>query len=129
MKVAFATQDRATVDAHFGTARHLLVWEVTPGEAREVEAHSFDAAQEDGDHTKLGARVEAIAGCSIVFVAAIGAAAASLAVAGGILPVRIAEGEPIAEAARKLGRVLGGTPPPWLRNALAKERHAGQGSG
>ncbi len=126
MKVAFATQDRATVDAHFGTAPHLVVWEVAPGEARELSTFSFQAASEDGDHGKLGARLEAIAGCSIVFVAAIGAAAASFAVSNGILPVRVAPGEPIAEAAGKLGRVLAGTPPPWLRNALNREREAGQ---
>ena len=121
MRVAFATQDLSTVDAHFGCARHISVWEVTADGARELERLSFDEAEEDGDHDKLAPRIEAVRGCSVVFVAAIGPAAAGLAVASGVLPVRIAEGEPIAEAARKLGRVLGGTPPPWLRKALRRE--------
>jgi len=121
MKVAFATQDLVRVDAHFGTAANIVVWEVTAGEAREVGRFSFGEAKEDGDHDKLAPRIEAIRGCSVVFVAAIGAAASALAVAGGILPVRLAAGEAIADAAHKLSRVLGGTPPPWLRANLQRD--------
>jgi len=119
MKVAFATKNLDKVDAHFGCARHIAVWEVSAEAARELQVFSFPEADEDGDHDKLGPRVDALEGCTVVFVAAIGAAAKSLAVSRGVLPVRVAE-EPIAEAAKKLCRVLAGTPPPWLRNALAR---------
>ena len=121
MKIAFATEDLVSVDAHFGCARHIVVWEVSAGEARPVAKHSFPEAEADGGHDKLAPRVEALEGCSVVFVAAIGAAASKLAVERGVLPVRLPEGEAIADAAAKLGRLLGGTPPPWLRNAVARD--------
>jgi len=121
MKVAFATQDLEKVDAHFGCARHLVVWEISAAEARPLDTFSFPEAEEDGDHDKLGPRVEALGGCAVVFVAAIGASASSLALSRGVLPVRVAGGESIAEAATRLSRVLCGTPPPWLRKVLEKD--------
>ena len=41
-------------------------------------------------------------------------------VAHKIHPIKVQQPEPIAEILDKLKDVLAGTPPPWLRKALAK---------
>jgi nitrogen fixation protein NifX len=121
MKVAFATQDLVTVDAHFGWCPNLIVYEVTPDGAQPVARHAFAAAREDGDEDKLAPRVEAIAACAILYAAAIGGSAAARVVALGVHPVQVREGERIAELLAKLCDVLAGTPPPWLRKAMLRD--------
>ena len=121
MKVAFATQDQQRVDAHFGWARHLAVYEVSPDRVAFVEDFPFgEDLAEDGNEDKLAPKLEAIHDCAIVYVAAIGGSAAARVVASKIHPVKVAQLEPILDILDKLQEVLKGTPPPWLRKALAK---------
>ena len=121
MKVAFATQDRQRVDAHFGWARHLAVYDVTPRGCEWLQTFDFDGElQEDGDEDKLAPKLAAIGDCAIVYVAAIGGSAAARVVASKIHPVKVAQPEPILDILDKLQDVLKGTPPPWLRKALLK---------
>jgi len=121
MKVAFATQDLATVDAHFGWAKHIVVYEVSPEGSAHVETHDFGGdLQEDGDEDKLAPKIEAIKECAILYVAAIGGSGAARVVARNIHPLKVKEPESIGEALQKLQTVLGGTPPPWLRKAMQK---------
>jgi nitrogen fixation protein NifX len=123
MKVAFTTQDMHRVDAHFGWAKNIAVYEVSPEGHRFVEAIQFDGdLQEDGNEDKLTPKVDAIRDCAIVYVAAIGGSAAARVVAAKVHPVKSPEGTPIAELLDKLQQVLKGTPPPWLRKALEKGR-------
>ena len=42
-------------------------------------------------------------------------------VAQKIHPIKVPQPEPIEDILAKLRDVLGGTPPPWLRKALAKD--------
>jgi len=50
MKVAFATQDLKRVDAHFGWAKNLAVYEISSAGHRFLEAIQFDGElQEDGN--------------------------------------------------------------------------------
>ena len=121
MKVAFATQDMKRVDAHFGWARNLAIYEISPSGHQFVEAIQFDGdLQEDGNEDKLGPKLEAIKDCAILYVAAIGGSGAARVVAHKIHPIKVQQPEPIAEILDKLKDVLAGTPPPWLRKALAK---------
>ena len=79
MKVAFATQDQQRVDAHFGWAKHLAVYEVNAEGSQFVQNFGFgDNLAEDGDEDKLAPKLAAIADCAIVYVAAIGGSAANL---------------------------------------------------
>lgn len=121
MKIAFATQDQQRVDAHFGWARHLAVYDVTPDGYRFVEDHAFADEEEDGNEDKLGPKLQAIADCAIVYVAAIGGSAAARVVASKVHPVKVTQPEPILDLLDKLQRTLAGTPPPWLRKALLKD--------
>ncbi|BAL97633.1 nitrogen fixation protein NifX [Rubrivivax gelatinosus] len=121
MKVAFATQDQQRVDAHFGWAPHLAVYDVTPEGYAFVQDFAFgDGLDEDGDEDKLSPKLAAIADCAIVYVAAIGGSAAARVVASRIHPVKVTQPEPILDILDKLQNVLRGTPPPWLRKALMK---------
>lgn len=121
MKVAFATQDQQRVDAHFGWARHLAVYEVSPAGYAFVQDFGFgDDLAEDGNEDKLAPKLAAIADCAIVYVAAIGGSAAARVVAHKIHPVKVTQPEPILDLLDKLQATLAGTPPPWLRKALQK---------
>lgn len=123
MKVAFATQDQQRVDAHFGWARHLAVYEVGPTGYRFLQDFGFgEDLAEDGNEDKLSPKLAAIADCAIVYVAAIGGSAAARVVASKIHPVKVASPEPIMDILDKLQETLAGTPPPWLRKALAKDQ-------
>lgn len=123
MKIAFATQDKESVNAHFGWAKHILVYELGADGHRLVDSLDFgDKLEEDGDEDKLAPKLAAIHDCAIVYVAAIGGSAAARVVASKIHPIKVAEPEPIAQVLDKLQAVVrDGTPPPWLRKALTRD--------
>ena len=121
MKVAFATQDLETVDAHFGWAKNIAIYDLTPDSYSFVEAVKFAGdLQEDGNEDKLLPKIEAIKDCSILYVAAIGGSGAARVVAQNIHPMKVPQPEKISDLIEKLQTVLRGTPPPWLRKILSK---------
>lgn len=121
MKIAFATQDQQRVDAHFGWAKHLAVYDISAQGYSFVQDFAFgDDLAEDGNEDKLSPKLAAIGDCAIVYVAAIGGSAAARVVASKIHPVKVQQPEPILDILDKLQDVLKGTPPPWLRKALLK---------
>lgn len=122
MKIAFSTQDKESVNAHFGWAKHILVYELDANGHRFVDSFDFgDKLQEDGDEDKLAPKLAAIHDCAIVYVAAIGGSAAARVVTSKIHPIKVPQPEPITEILDKLQVVLQGTPPPWLRKALQRD--------
>jgi nitrogen fixation protein NifX len=122
MKIAFATQDKESVNAHFGWAKHILVYELSAEGHQFVQSFDFgDKLQEDGDEDKLAPKLDAIHDCAILYVAAIGGSGAARVVALKIHPIKVPQPESIAEILDKLQTVLKGTPPPWLRKALHKD--------
>jgi nitrogen fixation protein NifX len=121
MKVAFATQDLKRVDAHFGWAKNIAIYEVSPTGHALIEAVQFDGdLQEDGNEDKLAPKIDAIKDCAILYVAAIGGSGAARVVARNIHPMKVAQPEDISDLLVKLSGVLSGTPPPWLRKAMLK---------
>ena len=123
MKIAFATQDQQRVDAHFGWAKHLAVYEISPAGYDFVQDFGFgEDLAEDGNEDKLAPKLDAIKDCAIVYVAAIGGSAAARVVASRIHPIKVTQPEPIFDILDKLQGVLKGTPPPWLRKALLKDQ-------
>lgn len=121
MRVAFATEDLATINAHFGWAKHIVMYEICPAGYAHVETYNFAGGlQEDGNEDKLLPKLDAIADCAILYVAAIGGSGAARVVAKKIHLVKVKEPEPIIDILEKLRAVLAGTPPPWLRKAMQK---------
>lgn len=124
MKIAFATQDLQTVDAHFAGARAFAVYEVGPDTRRFVEAVEFSTTsaedgvhREDGDD-RVGPRVAALEGCALLFVRAIGGPAAAKVVNARVMPLKLPKPEPIETVIDRVQDMLKGTPPPWLRKVL-----------
>ena len=78
--------------------------------------------KEDGNEDKLAPKIEAIKDCAILYVAAIGGSGAARVVANNIHPMKVNQPEEITDLLAKLEDVLKGTPPPWLRKALAKDQ-------
>lgn len=123
MKVAFATQDLKRVDAHFGWAKNIAIYELTPTGHQFIEAVQFDGdLKEDGDEDKLAPKLEVIKDCALLYVAAIGGSAAARVVAHKIHPIKVAEPEVIEDVLVKLKDVLNGTPPPFLRKAMMRDQ-------
>jgi nitrogen fixation protein NifX len=121
MKIAFTTEDLKHVDAHFGWAKSIAVYELTDEECTPLEVLKFDGdLKEDGNEDKITPKVEAIKDCAIIYVAAIGGSAAARVVQSGIHPIKVTQNEEISDLLAKLQTVLKGNPPPWLRKALLK---------
>lgn len=121
MKVAFATQDLKRVDAHFGWAKNIAIYEIGLEGHEFVEAIQFDGdLKEDGNEDKLGPKIDAIKDCAILYVAAIGGSGAARVVASNVHPMKVNQPEAISDLLDKLQEVLRGVPPPWLRKALTK---------
>jgi nitrogen fixation protein NifX len=126
LRVAIATQDGKTMNAHFGSARKFMVFEVTSSRSRFMEVACFDeVSDESGKHReddRIGAKIAAIRGCNLLFVQAIGAAAASKVVSARIHPVKLAVPESVDGVIRKVQELMVGKPPAWLRRALASSQ-------
>lgn len=121
MKVAFATEDMKRVDAHFGWARNIAIYELSPEGYHLHEVVQFDGdLKEDGVEDKIIPKVEAIKDCAILYVTAIGGSAAARVVASKIHPIKVNQPEAIIDLLEKLKQVLKGTPPPWLRKVMLK---------
>lgn len=123
MKVAFATQDLTqdlkTLDAHFAGARNLAIYEVTAEDYRFLELVRFDVSSgEDGVHAnedRITPRVEALAGCTLLFVLAIGGPAAARVVSHKIHPVKLPRPEPILDILDRVQTMLKGRRPGCAR--------------
>ncbi len=123
MKVAFATQDLRRVDAHFGWARNIAIYDVSANGHRFLQAVPFeDDLREDGNEDKLSAKIEAIQDCAILYVAAIGGSGAARVIARNVHPMKVNQPEVIDDVLARLSAVLQGTPPPWLRKAMLRDQ-------
>jgi nitrogen fixation protein NifX len=111
MKVAFATEDGQHVNAHFGWAKKIAIYEIDPENCQFVNCVEFAGnLEENGNEDKLGTKLEA----------AIGGSAAARVVAKNVHPIKVAETQAIDDSLQQLQKVLNGNPPPWIRKALNK---------
>ena len=126
VRVAIATQDMKSLNAHFGSAKRIAVYDVTEKGWRFVEAHDFsDVSDQSGSHRtdgedRIGQKTDALAGCHLLFCLAIGGPSAAKVVAAKIHPIKVAQAAPIDEVLERTRVMLAGSPPPWLRKILAE---------
>src|ERR1700758_3981779 len=107
MKIAFATQDLKRVDAHFGWAKNIAIYEIGPEGHKFLESIQFDGdLKEDGNEDKLAPKIEAVKDCAILYVAAIGGSGAARVVANNIFPMKVKEPESINDLLVKLQDVI-----------------------
>lgn len=122
MKIAFATQDSIRINAHFGSAKQIDVYEINAEGYELAETITFGGnLNEDGNEDKLVPKLNALKDCTIVYVADIGPGAAARLINKNITPIKPTEpGGDIADVLDRLVITLKGSPPPWLRKALLK---------
>lgn len=127
LKIAFATTDMHTVNAHFGSAPVMMIYEIGPDNHRLIEAIAFDEVSgEDGGHgdeneDRIEAKVQALSGCVMLFVCAIGGGAAARVVNNRIYPIKLPVPEPLTSVIARVQAMLRGSPPPWLRKLLTPQ--------
>lgn len=116
MRAAIATQECTKVDAHFGWARHLMIFEVSAEGHRHIRTTSFHyGLVRDGKSGKLPPRLRALRGCDVVFVADVGPEGARELARNRILPLKTHAGQAITIALDALSQSLRSTRVPWLR--------------
>ena len=123
LRIAIATDDMETLNAHFGSARKFAVYDVTRSGARFVAAHEFEtvtkgAGKHDDQEDRIAPKIAALEGCALVFALAIGGPSAARVVKIGVHPIKRKEPEPIAAVLDQVRVMLNGTPPPFLRKVL-----------
>lgn len=126
VRIAIATQDMKSLNAHFGSAHKFAIYDVTPTSSAFIEAVGFDdvsdeggAHKDDGDD-RITPKVDALKGVNLLFVRAIGGPAAAKVVRAKIHPIKIADPQPIDDVIARVQTMLKGSPPPWLRKVLAE---------
>lgn len=119
MKVAFATQDNIHINAHFGWAKKVAIYDVYADGYYFLHTVEFTGElKEDGNEDKLLPKIDAVADCKLVYVSAIGSSAASRLLEHNITPLKApSEEDEIIDVLNDLVKTLG-SPPPWLRKAL-----------
>jgi nitrogen fixation protein NifX len=129
VKIAFATQDLVHINAHFGSAKQMAVYNVSPEGYEFLETICFDGKlDEDGNEDKLVPKIEALSNCTIVYVAAIGGSAAARLIRKRVTPVKSRnEADKITQVLEDLVTTLKGNPPPWLRKALQQQEKSLEG--
>jgi nitrogen fixation protein NifX len=125
LRIAIASRDGKSLNAHFGSAEKFVVYDVTPVDhAFVATVEMTTVSDESGEHRaesedKNARKIAALAGCNIVFVLAIGGPVATKVIHAGIHPIKIAEPEPVDSVLSKVKGLLTADPPPWLRKVLA----------
>jgi nitrogen fixation protein NifX len=127
LKIAIATNDMENLNAHFGSARNFAIYEVSATAVRFVEAVSFETvtgqtAKHDDEVDRISAKVEALQGCALMFVLAIGGPSAARVVRAGVHPIKRRDPEPIAAVLAQVQEMLKNGPPPFLRKAMGLSR-------
>ncbi len=128
MKIAFTTNDSVHINAHFGSAKQIDVYEVDTEGFTFLEALTFQGnLKEDGNEDKLEPKLKALQDCTIIYVVAIGGGAAARIIGRGITPIKAqSETDEIQDILTRLVQTLNGSPPPWLRKALLKNQASPQ---
>lgn len=123
MLVAFATQDLARINAHFGWARYIVIYDVLPEGFHFLRVDSFDGPlAPDGDEAKLAAKMRAVQGCALVFASEVGDVAKAGLTRCEIHSVVRYDGLPIVNALDDLQAALRQGPIGWVRRHLQRER-------
>jgi nitrogen fixation protein NifX len=126
IRVAIATQDLKSLNAHFGSAKKFAIYDVTATGWTMVETVAFDTvSDEQGKHANDGddritPKVEALKGCHLLFCLAIGGPSAAKVVAAKIHPIKMPQVQSLDAILERTRVMLNGAPPPWLRKVLSE---------
>lgn len=124
MKIAFTTNDSVHINAHFGWARKIDIYDADAKGYTFLETLEFRGdLKEDGNEDKLEPKLQALDDCKIVYVSAIGGSAAARLIRKNITPIKAqSEEDKIEDILTRLVQTLNSSPPPWLRKALLQSQ-------
>jgi nitrogen fixation protein NifX len=126
LRVAFATDDRITVNQHFGAAVGFAIYALDGERWQLVELAEFPPQSMDGNETKLPAKIAALAGCAAVYCLAAGGSAVKQLLASGIQPMRLDDGVRIESLLKQISAAVKEGGIPWVHKALRKHADAGR---
>ncbi len=119
MNIAFASSDGALVNQHFGWSKTFYLFEVDKTSSTFLK--SIDSSEEpEEEKAKLAYKIGTIEEADIMYCTQIGPTASKMVQSSGIHPVRVSEGEKIADAIAKIQEMLNDNPPMWLLRIFHK---------
>jgi len=119
MNIAFASSTGEKVDQHFGWSKQFYLYKINKESAALLKV--VDSSQEPEEEVaKLNYKIGTIEDADIMYCTQIGPKASKMVQASGIYPVRVSEGESIADAIKNLQAMLAGEPPMWLLRIFHK---------
>ena len=117
IRVAFATKDMETINAHFGGAKEFIVYNVSP-EGFEVDGViKTDTSALNGDE-KTEFKVKALQGINIMYCESIGGTAAAKVIRAGMNPMKVQEPRKIEDVLKELVIMINDNPPPWIKRIM-----------
>lgn len=134
LRIAFASNDRTTVNLHFGGAESLVLYDVAPGRADLVGVGEFLKAEHVGESGRAGltgtvedkvlVKLDFLEGCHAVYAASIGTSSIRRLMGQGIQPIIVDSGHDILDLLNEvsLALVYGGLS--WVDRAKAKAAKA-----
>ena len=126
LRVAFASDDRATVNQHFGAAVGFAIFALDGERAQLVEVAEFPPETMDGNENKLPAKIAALTGCAAVYCLAAGASAVKQLLAAGIQPIRLDDDTEIEPLLKQISAAIKDGGINWVVKALRKDSDAGR---
>ncbi len=117
IKVAFATKDMQTVNAHFGGAKEFVVYKVSKDGFLMSEVIQTDTSDVESDD-KTDFKVRALAGINIMYCESIGGTAAAKVIRAGMNPMKVQEPRAIEDILKELVGMINGNPPPWVKKIM-----------
>lgn len=124
LRVAFASDDRATVNQHFGAAAGFAIYALDGERAQLVEVAEFAPEAMDGNETRLPARIATLAGCCAVYCLGVGASAVKQLLAAGIQPIRLDDDGAIEPLLKQINRAIRHGGILWIDKALRRHDDA-----
>ncbi len=125
MRVVIATDDRKTLNGHFAVSHFFMFYDVTEESCDLVNEICFTPALQGDGQAKLtrkpfciDQRIEAIKGCDVIVVSAIGGPIADRVIANDVYPLEMNAPESIDVSLSKLQKLLGGRQPLWLKRII-----------
>lgn len=125
MTIAFASSEGKLIDQHFGWSKKFYLYQVDEYTSKFInEIDSSDEPEEE--KAKLEYKIGTLDAADIMYCTQIGPTASKMVQSAGIHPVRVQEGEVIAEAISNLQEMLNsGNPPMWLLRMFHKAKEKG----
>jgi len=117
MKVAFATKDMESINAHFGGAKEFVVYDVSKDDYKLSGVIKTDTSSLNGDD-KTDFKVKALQGINIMYCESIGGTAAAKVIRGGINPMKVQEPRKIEDVVKELISMINDNPPPWVKKIM-----------